>query len=252
MSQVHEILDLIRQGHANKDIEAMGYDHSLVSHTRSAYGHTLSMVGQPPGGLVPKHIPKAKGVGSANKQLKKGKLKVASSAVELEGDKTPGYLVVSQGRAQQLHIYPRAKRMPVPELLYLAMDILAREWQYAGWDFNEWDSQYPEVDFIDTVLYHFLTIHGLHPGMYYKVALNGEADEMVDTPKVGGDIHPQFYDEPRDEIVFDSEPAVDDTIVEERMEVPSEEPRDLPNTEAPTPPTVHKPITVGDLLRRNL
>ncbi len=64
-------------------------------------------------------------------------------------------------QAEALLLQSKAMRLPMPELLPMAMNAARREWN--------WDEDMTVTDFIDTILWHFFSAKGIFLGTYYKL-----------------------------------------------------------------------------------
>ena len=230
MSQVAEIIDLLKQGHTPAEIKRQGYSHSLVSHASGAYKYAQRE-------LFAKSNTPASAVDDppvVTRKPRQGKLR--SSGSDSVNDK-PGMLMVGgrDSQAEALLLQSKAMRLPMPELLPMAMTAARREWN--------WSEDMSVSDFIDTIIWHFFAAKGIFLGTYYKLEdmeqLIAEAKEEgngaspLSEPEIGdGEWVLQREGEPGDDVVPDDDLSIplQDEIIPVMDEV-TFEPQDEPNQE---------------------
>lgn len=153
MPQVAEIIDLIKQGYTTAEIKKQGYSHALVSHASSAYTYAQR-------DPLPPNLAEDVPAVQTKAPRRRGKLK---SSAPSDGLSKPGTLFVGSRdtQAEALLLQSKAMRLPMPELLPMAMSAARREWN--------WDDDMSVTDFIDTVIWHFFASKGIFLGTYYKL-----------------------------------------------------------------------------------
>ena len=174
MSRVTEIIDLLKQGYTPAEIKQRGYPHSVVSHASNAYRYArqeLSAKSNTPAS----NTPAPNNPPAVTKKPRRGKLRSAGSdSVESK----PGTLLVGgrDSQAEALLLQSKAMRLPMPELLPMAMVAARKEWN--------WPEDMSVTDFIDTVLWHFFASKGIFLGTYYKLE---DMEQLVADAKQAGD-----------------------------------------------------------------